>query len=52
VYKKEVEIVQNDNVKIDRSLNHTKFTEATGYQAPDWDQLIKSMKAFNEGSHN
>ena len=48
VYKKDIDILKNEVVKIDRSLDHTKFSLATGYKAQNWNTLIKSMKAFHE----
>ena len=50
VYKKDIHISKNAVIKIDRSLNHEKFSKATGYQAQDWNTLIASMKAFHESS--
>jgi dTDP-4-dehydrorhamnose reductase len=50
VYKKDIHISKNDVVKIDRSLNHEKFSKATSYKAQDWNTLIASMKVFNESS--
>lgn len=43
VYRKQVEIVPDDSVEIDRSLNSTKFTLATGYSAPEWPAMIETM---------
>jgi dTDP-4-dehydrorhamnose reductase len=48
VYKKDITISKNKAVKIDRSLDHTKFSMATGYKAQNWDMLIASMKDFNQ----
>jgi dTDP-4-dehydrorhamnose reductase len=44
VYGKDIEIVPDDAVVIDRSLNSERFTQATGYVAPDWPALIESMR--------
>ena len=46
-YKKVIKIVPNEEVKIDRSLNSTKFNKITGYQSEAWPKLIKSMANFN-----
>ncbi|MDC3031267.1 SDR family oxidoreductase [Prochlorococcus sp. AH-716-P08] len=46
-YKKVIKIVPNEEVKIDRSLNSTKFNKITGYQSEAWPKLIKSMAKFN-----
>jgi len=43
VYGKTIEIVPDDQLVIDRSLNADRFREATGYVAPDWRSLIKLM---------
>lgn len=42
-YNKDIEIVQNFDFAIDRSLNSKKFTDATGYIAPEWPLLIDYM---------
>jgi len=46
VYGKEIEIVQDDKLSIDRSLNAKRFHLATGYIAPEWPELIKLMHAY------
>jgi len=38
-----VRITPNDQVICDRSLNGETFSRDTGYIAPDWDDMIKSM---------
>ena len=43
VYGKDIEIVADNSLTIDRSLNSERFTEATGYVAPDWPELITLM---------
>lgn len=43
VYGKSIEIVPDDQLVIDRSLNADRFREATGYVAPDWRSLINLM---------
>lgn len=45
-YRKQIEIIPDDKVKIDRSLNADRFNNATGYQAPDWHELIRRMAQF------
>jgi dTDP-4-dehydrorhamnose reductase len=42
-YSKKVEIIPDDIVQIDRSLNSTLFKSATGYVAPSWPTLIEMM---------
>lgn len=39
----QVKITPNDQVICDRSLDGEMFSRATGYRAPDWDDMIKSM---------
>lgn len=46
IYGKTIEIVSDDQLAIDRSLNATRFRDATGYIAPEWLQLIKTMHAY------
>ena len=47
IYGKEIEIVPDYDLIIDRSLNADRFCEATGYVAPDWPTLIKDMHSYN-----
>jgi dTDP-4-dehydrorhamnose reductase len=46
IYGKSIEIVPDDHFGIDRSLDGTKFKNATGYEAPAWHELIHRMHAF------
>jgi dTDP-4-dehydrorhamnose reductase len=46
VYGKTIEIVPDDNLVIDRSLNPEKFNQATGYVVPEWVDLIKTMHSY------
>lgn len=46
VYGKHIEIVADDAVTIDRSLNADRFQKATGYAAPPWQELVKTMFEF------
>ena len=43
VYKHRVDLSVDREFVIDRSLNSSKFTNATGYQAPAWPELIQLM---------
>lgn len=43
VYGKEVEIIPDESVSIDRSLNSDRFKAATGYAPPPWRELINLM---------
>jgi len=43
VYSKDIEIIPDENVQIDRSLESSKFKQATGYVVPSWEELITKM---------
>lgn len=45
-YGKTIEIVADDALMIDRSLNAERFHKATGYLAPEWPALIDVMHRF------
>lgn len=45
-YGKDIEIVPDDTLVIDRSLNADRFNAATGYQPPAWQELVRAMKHF------
>lgn len=45
-YQKKIEIVADDSLVIDRSLNAARFSQFTGYIAPPWSQLIEQMRTF------
>jgi dTDP-4-dehydrorhamnose reductase len=47
VYRKSIEIVPDGSLVIDRSLNADRFRETTGYVAPEWPTLIKTMHSYN-----
>jgi len=40
------ELVADDGVRIDRSLDSARFRAATGYRPPEWPDLVAAMKAF------
>ncbi|MHB1195132.1 MAG: dTDP-4-dehydrorhamnose reductase family protein [Longimicrobiales bacterium] len=46
VYGHPVEIVPDDTVAVDRSLNGTRFQQATGYRAPTWPEMVRAMRDF------
>jgi dTDP-4-dehydrorhamnose reductase len=46
VYGKSIEIIPDNQMVYDRSLNANRFQVATGYIPPDWPQLIKLMHSF------
>lgn len=43
IYEKKIEIVRDESLVIDRSLDPSKFKAATGYVAPSWADLIDYM---------
>ena len=45
-YGKNLQIEPDDKVKINRSLDGSRFSEATGYVAPEWTDLIAQMREF------
>lgn len=46
VYGKTIEIVPNDSLVIDRSLDSTRFRLATSFQPKPWSDLITAMQDF------
>ncbi|MGI9405277.1 MAG: dTDP-4-dehydrorhamnose reductase family protein [Hyphomicrobiaceae bacterium] len=44
VYERKIDVVADDTVVIDRSLDSENFSSATGYRAPDWPELIAQMR--------
>lgn len=46
VYGKSIEIVPDDQLVIDRSLNADRFRLATGYATPEWPALVRCMHSF------
>jgi dTDP-4-dehydrorhamnose reductase len=46
VYEKEIDIIADSQLSINRSLNSSKFQAATGYVPPSWLELVKSMRAL------
>ena len=46
IYDKQIEIAPDDSVVIDRTLVADRFREATGYSAPNWEELVLMMKKF------
>lgn len=46
IYGKALQIEPDDRVKINRSLEASRFKEATGYVAPLWPDLIAQMHEF------
>lgn len=45
-YGRQTTIIPDDTVKIDRSLDGSRFRAATGYVAPAWPELVRRMHEF------
>lgn len=45
-YGKNVQIIPDDQVVIDRSLDSTRFRREAGYTPPEWPELVRRMHAF------
>jgi dTDP-4-dehydrorhamnose reductase len=43
VYGKSIDVIRDDGLVIDRSLDSTRFYKATSYDAPSWPALVQSM---------
>jgi dTDP-4-dehydrorhamnose reductase len=48
VYGKNIDIVEDKKIVIDRSLDYTKFSNATAYKALKWECLIKKMYMYEK----
>jgi dTDP-4-dehydrorhamnose reductase len=46
IYNKPINIVPDDDLVIDRSLNSQRFRKATGFVPMDWPALVSRMKDF------
>jgi dTDP-4-dehydrorhamnose reductase len=47
VYGKKIQINRLDDPAIDRSLDASRFNDATGYHAPEWRELVTRMLNFH-----
>lgn len=45
-YEKQIEIIPDEQFIIDRSLDSTRFREATGFVPKSWPALVQSMREF------
>jgi dTDP-4-dehydrorhamnose reductase len=45
-YDKNIEIIPDDAVVIDRSLKAERFFQASGYMADEWPELITLMHSY------
>lgn len=43
IYGKDIQIIPNEDVQIDRSLDSARFRQATGYVPPAWAEMIRDM---------
>lgn len=43
VYKKDIRIIEDNQHRIDRSLNFDKFIKKTNFKIPEWNELIEEM---------
>jgi len=48
IYQKKIQIKVNDEIKIDRSLNHHKFSKRTGFKPMPWENLIHYMHSNHQ----
>lgn len=46
-YHKTITIEPSEHLVIDRSLDSTRFREATGYVPPSWSELVATMRDFH-----
>lgn len=46
VYGKSITITPDDGLRIDRSLDSSRFRALTGYAPPSWPDLVRSMHLF------
>jgi dTDP-4-dehydrorhamnose reductase len=42
-YGKQIDIIPDDNLKVDRSLDSSAFRQVTGYNPPSWPELVAEM---------
>lgn len=45
-YGKSITVLPDDQLKIDRSLDSSRFRAATGYEPPTWQELVRRMHEF------
>jgi len=46
IYGHKIEIIKDENLKIDRSLDSSRFRKATGFFPASWSELITRMRVF------
>ena len=47
IYGKSIKITKNDDFKIDRSLDSSRFRRLSGFNPLTWPELVTSMYEFN-----
>ncbi|MBM2882785.1 SDR family oxidoreductase [Chromobacterium phragmitis] len=47
IYGKKIEIREDESFSINRSLDSTRFRDATGFKPQNWPEMIARMKNFN-----
>ncbi len=47
-YGKIIDILPDSELQVDRSLDSSHFHDATGYVAPNWPELVKTMHKYRE----
>jgi dTDP-4-dehydrorhamnose reductase len=47
-YGKIIDILPDSELQLDRSLDSSRFYDATGYVAPNWPELVKTMHKYRE----
>ena len=52
VYGKTIDIVPDEALVLDRSLDSTQFRSATGYQPPAWREMIETLRDFDLGKNH
>lgn len=45
-YRISIDIIPDDTLCIDRSLDSSKFSAATGYISPGWEEIINIMRSY------
>lgn len=44
IYKKDIEIIPDETVKVDRSLDASKFRDNTSIKIPSWDEMLEDLR--------
>ena len=46
VYQKSINVIKEDSIEVNRSLDSTKFFKESGYKLPSWREMIEAMHSF------